>query len=690
MSIWPLKLRMNLWSILVMSLGCLAQASAVGVSSPVPVLRSLGETITLTPTVGITEGASYAWQKDGRNLPTQLASSLSIPAAASANAGRYLFRSTLGSTVVTQEFHVGLFQLQQGTLQVRSDRPVVATARVWGPVQVQWNYDRESPNFRGTRSTTLTIASGDMVSENIIATARVGELTAVCTNYELESIGPPRIVFSDPDITILKKGTPIGVVSIVETYAPSDTMTYQSTGLPPGLSLTPGGVNGHISGTPTTAGYYQVKLSARNSYGVSNVIAWNVTVVDEDQKDFGPAATFASFLDFNGALDPILEKLKMGYIQANVERSGAFSGFIRLGPIRRAFAGVMRTLPQGLLTERTATVSMPGFLGSRPLSLQFTQTSDYGPETAFSAVITYEYNEGVQTMSSTSSAPAMSQINQVSKVVPGRYTFLMDAMSVDVGPSTPFGSGFMTMNINSALQATFIGTLPDGSGITASSPLVSMDGSVPGPIMYLSDRAGDLVYGHLPALTLYFPPVPEVWFAGELTWFREPLAGTRVYPEGFSGGIQLVTEGARYFVPSPGITLLPSIRDATNNARVTFSWGGLQNSSVGNFWEHLVTLTPRHTVIFPAPNPNRLQLDIYSPTGFFTGVLTVNDPNPPRAPIKRQVLFRGMINPELNRGAGFFLLPQLPNPTAVPPVTSANSPILSGKVSITSGKLIRD
>ena len=48
----------------------------------------------------------------------------------------------------------------------------------------------------------------------------------------------------------------------------------------------------------------------------------------------------------------------------------------------------------------------------------------------------------------------------------------------------------------------------------------------------------------------------------------------------------------------------------------------------------------------------------------------------------RSVRFSGMMLPGLNIGEGFFLLPKLAEPDNLPPTTSGNSPILSGRITI--------
>jgi hypothetical protein len=81
-------------------------------------------------------------------------------------------------------------------------------------------------------------------------------------------------------------------------------------------------------------------------------------------------------------------------------------------------------------------------------------------------------------------------------------------------------------------------------------------------------------------------------------------------------------------------------------------------------------------------NSQGLRIDVYPPTGFFTGKQTLNEliPGSETRRIKRDIHFRGMIVPDLHRGGGLFQIMQLPNPLADPPVTRDNALIQTGRV----------
>jgi hypothetical protein len=161
----------------------------------------------------------------------------------------------------------------------------------------------------------------------------------------------------------------------------------------------------------------------------------------------------------------------------------------------------------------------------------------------------------------------------------------------------------------------------------------------------------------------------------ELAWKSEPSPKSRLYAEGLELGVQLV--GAKHFAPAAGMLLFGGM----DQSRPIFY--SLEHPSL--FPEPIQSpfrLTTRHTALFPAPNLNRLKMNFYAPTGFFTGSFTTTDKLTNDKPFTRHANFRGMMIPGINRGGGFFLMPALPDPLNEPSVSSSQTPIYSGKVSL--------
>jgi hypothetical protein len=97
-----------------------------------------------------------------------------------------------------------------------------------------------------------------------------------------------------------------------------------------------------------------------------------------------------------------------------------------------------------------------------------------------------------------------------------------------------------------------------------------------------------------------------------------------------------------------------------------------------------LTFSKAGTLIASPPSTLDLKLDLYRPTGFFTGSFKIREPVPGAGNrfVRRTVPFSGMMVPQLREEWGFFHLSALPNRFSDPPTTSATAPIFIGEVSL--------
>ena len=124
-------------------------------------------------------------------------------------------------------------------------------------------------NYNGSDSFTYRVTDAD----GAVSTATVS-LTITAVND-----APSAVPIADRDSTAGTTVTFDAAAAFADVDGDGDTLSYSSTGLPPGLSLDP--VTGQVTGTPTTPGNYSVTLSAADGNGgnASIMFIWRVEPV---------------------------------------------------------------------------------------------------------------------------------------------------------------------------------------------------------------------------------------------------------------------------------------------------------------------------------------------------------------------------------------------------------------------------
>ena len=110
------------------------------------------------------------------------------------------------------------------------------------------------------------------------ATSDFGYIEKEFTLQAGDAAVPP--TFTDTDIVELQVGTAVNDAILATGDA---TIVYSSTPLPPGLSLNP--ATGAITGTPTTAGDYEVTFTASNGVNPDATFIWEPTVTAAPEID---------------------------------------------------------------------------------------------------------------------------------------------------------------------------------------------------------------------------------------------------------------------------------------------------------------------------------------------------------------------------------------------------------------------
>lgn len=630
-----------------------------------PVTAALGTPLALQP-LPQTTGATYEWRLNGRVLAGKTQATLTLPAAKAGDAGIYRVRAGQGAIT---EIRVAVYDSVGQAVPFFPGRPVVLSMRAWGPgIAWRWPSFPESWQAHGATTPRLTL-DGSLtldLSEGTVEGYLIFENTEVLVaSYDLvravDSLPP---VIQPGPVSRLRLGQPFTSPVLVESES-EFTMTV--TGLPPGLVCDTG--TAVISGTPTKVGEYTVRIQARNKAGAFGPVIWQVGVMEQAGTDYGPGGRFFGAFSVDHLHKGSRHQTTPDLIMVDMTRAGLVSGYMQIGPKKVAFAGAMvRWEFPPLVISRYRTFTIQGYPNVVDMTLTLDQRINQGVVT-FTATLkgssyelwehTVELHREIQ--------PTQREIQYLG----GRYNVLLSSLTPDSG------SGFGSLTFAGGRTARMVGTLPDGSGFTTSSPLLrDSETQMPRFDVRYSSVKDSRLHGFVEVLG------PAI-VSGSMQWSLPFNESSRLFL-GFFPGASFQVIGGRYFAPPAGVLAVPYALAREGNMLLTLGSYGALTAGGGAEILQSFTLTAGHRALFPPDSPYQMKLDLYAPSGFFTGSFVLEDPDPldESRTIQRKVTFRGMTVPGLNMAEGYFLLPQLPDPLADPPTTLNTSPIYSGKMTL--------
>ena len=493
----------------------------------------------------------------------------------------------------------------------------------------------------GTGNGTTTIT----VLPNAAAVARVGTVVigGVAHNITQLGVSSPTVAMPDP--------LPAGIVGApysINVPTTGRPVTYKVVGvLPPGLVFSP---LGGISGIPTKAGDYPLKVYAINAAGTSAAVEFTIHI---DPLPGSVIGSFTALLE-RGTLNRDLG----GWMTLATTSTGTATGTLRLAELSYPISGRMVSSTDSSIDPVANFTIVRRGTTSLLVKVKFDQPG------------TNKITVEVSTAGS-ADAPLMglgARTLGTTTITAATYNAIFDP---PVDSDQPQGNGFATFKTTVSGAVTWAGRLADGTVLTGGG-LINLDNEL--PIWHLLYANLGCVHGRVT-----FAGAPTQTMGGTFTWFKKPQAG-RLYRDGI-GPMDCAVAGSLYTAPAAGEIVL-GLTSKVDNARLEFFAGGIGSSEQSAATRQIFTIDTLNKVLLDLPgsadNLTGVKLTLVPSTGYFSGSFTLRDSNvlDPARPFLRPVAFQGLLVNALGKGAGYFLLNQLPSGGK----TLLTSNILSGQV----------
>jgi len=455
-----------------------------------------------------------------------------------------------------------------------------------------------------------------------------------------------RSVYSAPQITSFDLGsTYIGAEYMAAIVATDYPQSFKVTGLPSGLTYST--KTGIISGRPKQAGEFTVQATAKNPAGTSQTMTALLTVRDLAPEWIG---------NFTGYItrDSTVNQNVGSRLSLTTTALGSYTVKVSTGSSSKS--------ARGYLNETDPQISV--LIHGQTLKLWLGKDSQLVTGT-----------HGIASVSGWR-IPWNARSNAANQHV-GYYSAALNPVEMgDQDPAEiPQGSGYMTVNVNTAGTVSIAGRTATGDKITTSGGMGPGGEALAYQALY--KYKGSILGGF--TVNSNGDDLTDNSLTGSLSWLK-PADTSRVYTNGF-GPLTIGLAGG-YLAPKSSGSVVQGL-PATGSNSLGFSDGGLAlsetNPNVTDFG-----FSPTFLITMPdggsTANPAYTSLKINKSTGAISGTFLLEETSPV---LKRKVSFQGMIvpqNPDGIKAQGYFLLPQIP----MNGQKSTNSPILSGGVKILS------
>ena len=308
---------------------------------------------------------TYQWLKNGAKIAKATSQQLPFPSVKVSDGGTYTAVMTANGASTQRSATLTVVKFTQAVLVSRIGTSLTLQIPFAGPATFEWKKD-------GTLIPSVTGNKLNLTSLNASTSTGVYR----CTAYEPG--GGSRItgifdvrVFDDKPVVTQNQNLPNGAVGtfyshqiLIDGSTHLSPTSYAATNLPAGVTLN--SKTGLISGVPTTAKSYKVKVTASNSIGSSTSTEQTVTISPLADNAQG---TFVALVGAHPALNGGLG----GRLDLSITSTAAVSGSLTMGTKTYPFKGQLDT--SNATPVVNATVPRAG-LAALNLHLEFDLTNN--------------------------------------------------------------------------------------------------------------------------------------------------------------------------------------------------------------------------------------------------------------------------------------------------------------------------
>lgn len=429
------------------------------------------------------------------------------------------------------------------------------------------------------------------------------------------------------------------------------------------------------------SGNYTVEVSD----GVNSLITGIISVgVSDNAPAIFPvslAGTYVGLVEVDEDAAPL-----GGRVDLTVTTKGGYTAKLIQGTTALTAKGQLSAVSA---TQATATASFVR-KGLPNLTLQFSVTN---ATTALSGVLADPFNgattEAQGYRNNWVAKPKAGTSEEAATAYVGDYTFGLELPVQMIGQSAiPQGQGFGALAVTAGGTATYTGRTADGGKFTVAT-ILSSTGDLP---FYAGFT---LTQGYLSGINTIVSNGANSSLDGSLFWKKvaaDAKSKELAYRAGFDE-LELTVIGGKWKAPAAGkviadledieeVTITAANAKANANANLLLSEGGPEIADVDAFGFCIINqkTSTAQTVVLPkaatADNPNSVSFKLIAkPVGHYSGTFVL--PNAVKT-LVRTVTYQGTfihLSDDTFVSAGFFLLPQLPEPGQ----TIKTSPQLSGQ-----------